>query len=117
MNIINRKPIYEFGKLHPTAESSLQRWFKIVSEARWTSFEHMRKTLASVDRVGEFLIFNISGNKYRLIVELKNYCHLQSDGSPSNAEFVIKKICTHAEYSKIKIPDDLRRSSRKSTNK
>ncbi|MBD2633920.1 type II toxin-antitoxin system HigB family toxin [Limnothrix sp. FACHB-881] len=113
MHIISRKPIREFCKLHPIAESSLQRWFKIVSRARWTSFEDARKTFPSVDRVGEFLVFNICGNKYRLIAVLTNYCHLQSDGSLSNAKLLIKKICTHAEYSKIKIPDDLRSNSKK----
>lgn len=113
MHIISRKPIREFCKLHPTAEPSLQRWFKIVSKARWTNFEDARKTFTSVDRVGEFLVFNIGGNRYRLIAGLTNYCHLQSDGSISNARLFIKKICTHAEYSKIKIPDDLRRRSKK----
>jgi mRNA interferase HigB len=113
MHIISRKPIREFCQVHPTAEPSLQRWFKVVSRARWISFEDARKTFASVDRVSEFLVFNIGGNRYRLIASLKSYCHLQEDGSLSNAKLFIKKICTHAEYSKIKIPDDLRRNSKK----
>jgi len=113
MHITNLKLIHEFCKLHPMAKSRLERWYTTVSAAKWTSFEDIRKTFASVDRVGEFLVFNVGGNRYRLIASLQNYCHLQEDGSLSNAKLFIKKICTHAEYSKIKIPDDLRSNSKK----
>lgn len=108
MHIISRKPIREFCKIHPKTESSLERWFKIVEKARWKSFEDVRKTFSSADRVGEFLIFNIGGNNYRLIARLKDYCQFQDNGLLNNAAIFIKKICTHDEYSKLIIPDDLK---------
>ena len=48
----------------------------------------LRKTFASADRVGDKVVFNIGGNKYRLIAAV----HF------SRGKLYIRDILTHAEY-------------------
>lgn len=50
----------------------LERWYEIVDDAKWGNFADMRKDFPSVDYVGnQHYVFNISGNKFRLVVVVK----------------------------------------------
>ncbi len=92
MHIITRKRLIEFSKRHPDSEEALNRWYHIVKKSIYNSFAELRKTFPSVDRVGNFMIFNIGGNKYRLIV----YIVFRT------RKVYIRHILTHAEYDKKK---------------
>ncbi|NIR51636.1 type II toxin-antitoxin system HigB family toxin [candidate division KSB1 bacterium] len=92
MHIITRRRLVEFGKKHPDAEEPLDRWYRIVKRTNFESFSGLRKTLPSVDQVGRLTVFNIGGNKCRLIafiVYKKNRIY-------------IRHILTHKEYNKGK---------------
>ena len=108
MYIISRKAFVEFGRSHPNAKRSLDRFYKLVCEVRWTSFDDVRKTFSNVDKVEEYLIFNIGGNDYRLIAKISHYCYVKPNGEFNDAAFFVKKILTHAEYDRLVIPRDLR---------
>lgn len=61
-----------------------------MESARFSSFAEMRAVFRFVDKVGELHVFNIAGNKYRLITFLhfdRQLCY-------------IKQVLTHAEYDK-----------------
>lgn len=70
------------------AEQPLKKWHKVVSEAEWSSFADVKKTFATASLVENFVVFNIGGNKYRLVV-LISY--------PDKKVFV-RHIMTHDEY-------------------
>ena len=90
MHIISRKALRQFWQQHPDSESPLSRWFKIVRRTDFDSFNELRLTFPSADKVGDLYVFNIGGNKYRLIVAI-HY----------NAKKVfIRHILTHQEYDK-----------------
>ena len=90
MRIISRKTLREFADAHKTAERPLGDWYRTVRRLRWTSLMHVRKTYPHADAVGEFTIFNIGGNKYRLAVHI-NY---------RAGRIYIRHVMTHEEYSR-----------------
>ncbi|TVP81310.1 MAG: type II toxin-antitoxin system HigB family toxin [Puniceicoccaceae bacterium] len=92
MHIISRKPLREFSDKHPQAKVPLDTWFAEVSRAQWTGFSDVRAAYRSADVVaGNRVIFNIGGNKYRLIVKVAYKC----------SKVYVRFIGTHAEYDKI----------------
>jgi len=88
--VISEKPLREFWLKHADAETSLRFWLKATKSALWKSLSDVRKTFGSADVYNALTIFNIGGNKYRLIVEI-NY----------GIKIVyVQEVLTHAEYSK-----------------
>jgi len=90
MHIITRKRLREFYEKHPQSKSGLEFWYKISSKATWKNFDQLRETFPSADLVKNFTVFNISGNRYRLIVFI-DYTY---------QEIYIRQVLTHAEYDK-----------------
>jgi len=88
MHVIAKKALRTFWKRHPDAERPLKRWFRTVSNADWASFSEMRATYAAADQVGKLTVFDIGGNKYRLIAAI----HF------NRGKLFIRHVLTHAEY-------------------
>jgi len=90
MHGITRKRLVEFAQKYPNAESALDHWYRIVKRTNFDSFAELRKTFPSVDQVGKFTVFNIDGNKARLIAAI----HF-------NRKIIyIRHVLTHKEYDK-----------------
>jgi mRNA interferase HigB len=70
MHVITRKRLNEFAEKHPDGESSLARWYTIMRKGRFLNFVHLRESFPNADQVGKFTVFNIGGNKVRLIAAL-----------------------------------------------
>jgi len=92
MNTISFKKIRGFLKDHPAAETSLSAWYKVARKASWQNIVDVRKNYPHADIVGRYVVFNISGNDYRLIAEI----HFESQ------LILIRQILTHSEYDKGK---------------
>jgi mRNA interferase HigB len=90
MHIITKTRLREFWDEHPGAEIPLARWFHITRRAIWTDFASLRRDFPQADVVGKFVVFNIGGNKFRLIVEI-NY---------QWRKVFIRGVLTHREYDK-----------------
>lgn len=88
MHIITYSRIKQFYETHPDAETSLRAWNKITSLAQWQNLVELRQTFASADQVGNLTVFNIGGNKYRLITYI-DYTY---------KKVFIRHVLTHAEY-------------------
>ena len=54
------------GKSSDVAEE-VASWFKTAAAAHWDSIQDVRQSFPDADQVGEALVFNIRGNRYRLI--------------------------------------------------
>src|SRR4029434_4982419 len=72
MRVISQKPLREFWEHHADAEPPLRQWLTAVKAAKWKNFSELRATFGSADVYKDLTIFNIGGNKYRLIVAI-NY--------------------------------------------
>ncbi len=90
MHIITRKRLLEFSEKHPEAEQSLDRWYRIAKRTNFESFADLRKTFPSADGVGRLTVFNIGGNKFRLITYILY----------DKKRIYIRDILTHKEYDK-----------------
>ena len=88
MHIISRKALRAFWTQHPDSEEPLSRWFKIMNQTQFHSFSALRHTFPSADKVGKFVVFNIAGNKYRLIVSI----HF------NRSKVYIRHVLTHQAY-------------------
>ena len=88
MHIITRKRLMEFARIHPDARAPLNAWFTIVRKTDYTSFADLRATFPSADQVSRFTVFNIGGNKFRLIAAI-HY---------NRKKLYIRHVLTHAEY-------------------
>ena len=71
VRIISYRAIREFAVVsHKVAKEPLDSWFKVAKHADWTSLVEVRKQYSSADLVGSCVVFNIGGNKYRLITRI-----------------------------------------------
>jgi mRNA interferase HigB len=92
MRVISRKKLVAFWKIHEDAEDHLKSWFYEAEHATWKSFEDIKRHYSSADPIaGKRVIFNIKGNKYRLIVKI-HY---------NKGVVFIRFVGTHEEYNKI----------------
>jgi mRNA interferase HigB len=91
VHIISRKPLEAFCKTHADARSALGAWSSEASKAQWKDLDDIQKTYRnSAEAVGNFTVFNIKGNKYRLIVDIVY----------ASQTIFIKYILTHVDYDK-----------------
>ena len=93
MRVISLKVLREFWQRHPDAEVPLRNWYKVACQAGWRKLQDARRDYPHADgvanRMGETLtVFNIGGNKYRLIVRIRY------DYQLINIRFVV----THVDY-------------------
>lgn len=90
MQIVGLEAIDAALKKESNWKPSLDRWDKIVSEAAWKDFSDVRKTFGNASRVGGKVVFNISGNKARLI-SLINY---------ELRIVIVEQVLSHNDYDK-----------------
>ena len=88
MHIISRKSLKEAATRYRDIEAPLDVWFRIAKRASWQNLADVRKTFANADLVNRWTVFNIKGNRYRLITEI-NYRFQR---------VYIRHVLTHAEY-------------------
>jgi len=67
MRIITRARLNEFAEKHPDAKSALQHWYKTIRPKEFKSFAELKRVFSSADQVGKLTVFNVGGNKVRLI--------------------------------------------------
>jgi mRNA interferase HigB len=89
MHVISRKQMKAFIKQHPDSESSLNTWYRLVKKNQFANFQELHDTFGrKVDKVGDLVVFDITGNKYRLIASI----HF------NRQKLFIRHLLTHAEY-------------------
>ena len=92
MRIISKKIIREFWEKHSDSQQQLKAWFQETSKIEWKSTKDIKKEYPSASFLeNNRVVFNIKGNKYRLIVRINYDYHM----------VWIRFIGTHAEYDKI----------------
>lgn len=90
MHIISKTRLKQGWEKHSQAEVGLRAWYKIASQSRWMHFDDVRQSFPHADLVGQLTVFNIGGNKYRLITKIDF----------SKGKIYIRHVLTHAEYNK-----------------
>ena len=94
MRIVSHKKLKDFFETPGREESrvALEKWYHVTLEAQWKGLSDIRQVFPGTDYVGnQHYVFNIRGNKYRLIVVIKfvmGYAYVRFVG-------------THEEYDSI----------------
>ena len=91
MHVITRQRLQEFWQLHPDAERPLKAWLAMVRLERYSSPSAVREDFASASFLGQWrAVFNIGGNKYRLVVDIRY----------DLGRISIRHVLTHEEYTR-----------------
>lgn len=90
MKIISNSALRAFAADHPQAESPLQGWRRVIEKNRFANWAELKTAFNAVDRVGELVVFDIGGNKYRLIAYIRFEKQI----------VYIKAVLTHRDYDK-----------------
>ena len=93
MRIITRKRLREFARRHPSVAEPLHKWEQFVRQAEWQSLQDVRSVYRQADAVSVasdriVTVFNIGGNKFRLIVAI----HF------NRGKVFVRHVLTHADY-------------------
>ena len=88
MHIITRKRLLECAQKNPDCPAALESWYRIVKHTDFNSFAELRQTFPSADRVSNLTVFNIGGNKARLIAAIHYNTH----------KVYIRHVLTHKDY-------------------
>jgi len=87
--IPTQKILRDFWEEHTDSKQQLKSWFQGASNAKWKSPKEIKKEYPSASILGDNrVVFNIKGNKYRLIVKI-NYDYQMA---------WVRFIGTHAGY-------------------
>ncbi|MBN3907650.1 MAG: type II toxin-antitoxin system HigB family toxin [Nostoc sp. NMS1] len=90
MHVISRKKLRQFCQKHADCCEALDDWYITASKADWGNLLEVQTIYPQAEAVSKFIVFNIKGNKYRLIASI-NY---------EKQVIYIKYVLTHAEYDK-----------------
>jgi mRNA interferase HigB len=88
MRVISNKALVDFASLHPGAEDPLQAWRKLLESADIANYAGLRALMNSVDKAGDFFVFDVGGNKYRIVAAV----HF------NRGLLYVRHVFTHAQY-------------------
>ncbi len=88
MHIITRKRLNEFADNYPETRAALTNWYRQMKQNNFASFAELRAMFPSADQVGKLTVFNIGGNKVRLVAAI-HY---------NRRKVYIRAVLTHPEY-------------------
>jgi mRNA interferase HigB len=92
MRVISNKSLIEFAARHPDAGVPLQIWRKTIEAGTFASFADLKRAFNAADKVGAFYVFDIGGNKFRLVAAV--HFNVQ--------KLYVRHVFTHKEYDKWK---------------
>ena len=90
MHIITKRRLRDFWRKYPDAQSSLEYWYTLTKAAQWQNPAELKLIFPTADLVGRLTVFNIAGNKYRLIARIEYRWQ----------KVYIRHVLIHAEYDK-----------------
>jgi mRNA interferase HigB len=100
VKIIKPVTVRDWARRHSTASSSLLGWLALIKAAKFKGFTALRQVYGSADLVRvkngrNVVVFNISGNSFRLIAAV----HFNTQ------RIFALRFMTHSKYSKNKWKD------------
>lgn len=90
MHVISLKMLRDFWHRYPAVESVLRQWHTIVAHTDFRDFEHIKEFFNSADYVPPYVVFDVAGNNYRVVVVV----HFRAK------RIYVREVMTHATYDK-----------------
>jgi mRNA interferase HigB len=92
MLIFNKSTLAGFWRTYPDAKAQLEAWYEEAYKARWNNPHDIKAMYRNASVLkNNRVVFNIAGNKYRLVVETDFARHW----------LFVRFLGTHTEYDKI----------------
>ncbi len=88
MRLISNKMLRDFAVRHPLASEPLRAWRKIIESRAFIGFADLKSAFNATDKVGDYYIFNVGGNKYRVVTIIRF----------EHQKVFVREILTHKEY-------------------
>lgn len=92
MRIISNSALRSFADKNPAAAAPLQGWRRVIEKNNFSHWAELKKAFNAIDKVGELTVFDLGGNKYRLIAYIRFERQI----------VYIKAVLHHREYDKGK---------------
>ncbi len=90
MKLIAISRLRQDANRYPDVKKQVENWYKVVKNAQWNNLEEVKKIYKTAEAVGNFTVFNLKGNHYRLIVGIDYESQI----------IYYKYFLTHSEYDK-----------------
>ena len=92
VRVIAKKTLIEYYEKNKEIKNQLEAWYREAKNAEWKNPQEIKKKYASASIIGgNRVVFNIKGNKYRLVTKIDYQMKI----------VYIRFIGTHKEYDKI----------------
>jgi mRNA interferase HigB len=92
VRIVKRRTIVEFYNRYYETKIQLEAWYAEVKHATWKNPQEIKRKYGTASIIGNNrVVFNIKGNKYRMVVKINYEMKI----------VYIRFIGTHKEYNKI----------------
>ena len=88
MRLTGRDILDKFKRKHPQSRAPLAAWEALIQKNTFTQFPDLKRTFGTADYVKPETVFDVSGNKYRVIARVEY--HLQA--------VAVKAVMTHEGY-------------------
>ncbi len=93
MEIAGIRAIEKFKKVHPAARHTLEDWVTKVTAVTWRKPADIKGIFSTASFVKHHVIFNVGGNKYRLLTEVRY----------ETGRIIVLQIGTHEEFDRWKL--------------
>jgi len=90
MRLISNKALRDFAVVHPESRAPLQAWRRLVEHHAFGHFADLKRAFNSVDKVADYYVFNIAGNRYRVVAAI----HFNTQS------LYVRAVLTHRDYDK-----------------
>ena len=88
MHVITHSRIVEAQTRHRDCANALDYWYRLMKHGHYATFSELKAAFGSVDKVGPFCVFDVGGNKLRLVAAI----HFNT------RRVFIRHVLAHAEY-------------------
>jgi mRNA interferase HigB len=95
VNLVTRKHLSDAAAAFKDAAKELKYWTAIAEMARWRNFTEVQALFKDADSVDGYVVFNIRGNRYRLITVIH---YAKDKPMATNGHIYIRSFLRHAEY-------------------
>lgn len=90
MKLISNSRLTGFAQIYPESTTVLQAWRRVIEKNSFQNWSELKQTFNSVDKVDDLTVFNVGGNKYRIIAFIRFAKQI----------IYIKHVLTHNQYDK-----------------
>ncbi|PKY10402.1 hypothetical protein B1757_09900 [Acidithiobacillus marinus] len=88
MHIISRTKILQAQRDFTDCSGALEQWYRLTKRVQWQNFAEVKACFPAVDKVGDKYVFDVGGNKLRLIAAI----HFNT------GKVFVRAVMTHKAY-------------------